>query len=116
MVALRGVLVLLLVLLLCLPLDYFWLYFGILSGSYDPIESAIHRGVGNMEVMVHIGGNLKRLRLRSALTQRELAQRAGIAHATLARLERNKAEPHPTTMRKLADALGVEPRELVEGE
>jgi transcriptional regulator with XRE-family HTH domain len=44
-----------------------------------------------------------------------LAERAGITESAVARAERNETEPHMTTVRKLADALGVHPRELVEG-
>jgi transcriptional regulator with XRE-family HTH domain len=63
--------------------------------------------------VVHIGENVKRLRQREALTQRELARTAGVTEATLSRIERNSAEPHMSTVRKLAKALGVHPRELV---
>ena len=34
---------------------------------------------------------------------------------TVARLERDEGEPHMTTVRKLAAALGVHPRELTVG-
>jgi serine-type D-Ala-D-Ala carboxypeptidase/endopeptidase len=64
--------------------------------------------------MVHIGGRLKRLRILNALTQAQLAERAGVTTATVARAERNEIEPHMTTVRKLADALDVHPRELIE--
>jgi transcriptional regulator with XRE-family HTH domain len=74
------------------------------------------RKVASMEVMVHIGENLKRLRTLSALTQEELAAKAGITANSVARIERDEAEPRPTTLRKLAGALGVEPRVLIEGE
>ncbi len=63
--------------------------------------------------VVYVGDNLKRLRTLSALTQEELAVRAGMSTAAVARIERNEAEPRPSTLRKLAAALGVEPRELV---
>jgi transcriptional regulator with XRE-family HTH domain len=53
------------------------------------------------------------LRTLSALTQEELADRAGITATALSRIERNEAEPRPSTLRKLAAALGVEPRELI---
>ena len=51
-----------------------------------------------------------------ALTQAELAEKARITPATVVRIERNQAEPHMSTIRKLADALGVDPAELVKGE
>jgi transcriptional regulator with XRE-family HTH domain len=65
--------------------------------------------------VVHVGENLKRLRTLNALTQAQLAERTGITTAALARIERDENEPRMTTLRKLADALGVEPRELIEG-
>jgi transcriptional regulator with XRE-family HTH domain len=39
------------------------------------------------------------------------ATHAGIA--TIVRVERNQVEPRGSTIRKLAEALGVEPEELV---
>jgi len=63
----------------------------------------------------YVGDNLKRLRVLNALTQAELAQKAGLTPAAVARLERNEAEPRMTNLRKLAVALGVEPTELVRG-
>jgi transcriptional regulator with XRE-family HTH domain len=66
-----------------------------------------------MEAVVHIGGNLKRLRIERAMTQEELAQAAGIGTNTVTRLEADITEPRPPTLRKLAQALDVEPAELV---
>ena len=63
--------------------------------------------------LVRIGDNLKRLRQREALTQAELAEKAGIAEVTLSRIERDVAEPHMSTIRKLARVLNVHPRDLV---
>ncbi len=68
-----------------------------------------------MEAMVLIGDTLKRLRTESALTQEELAANAGLTTAAVARIERNEANPRPSTLRKLAAALEVEPSELVRG-
>ena len=66
-----------------------------------------------MPTVVKIGDNLKRLRQREALTQAELAKQAGIAEVTLSRIERNAADPHMSTIRKLARVLDVHPRDLV---
>jgi transcriptional regulator with XRE-family HTH domain len=66
--------------------------------------------------VVYVGDRLKRLRIRNALTQAELAAKAGLTTATVARIERNETEPHMSTIRKLTQALGVKPPELVEGE
>ena len=40
----------------------------------------------------------------------------GVAFDTISRLETGKQRAQPRTLRKLADALGVEPRELMKGE
>ncbi len=66
-----------------------------------------------MQAVVYIGDRLKDLRIRRALTQYELADRAGISTNALNRIELNKAEPHMSTLRKLAKALDVAPAELI---
>ena len=60
-----------------------------------------------------IGTQVKRERERALLTQQELADRAGIGLNTLNRIERDHAEPHFRTIRKLAKALGVDPATLI---
>ena len=66
-----------------------------------------------MEAVVYIGDRLKTLRIRRALTQQELAEKAGISKTALNRIELNKEEPHMSTLRKLANALDVDPTELL---
>ena len=68
-----------------------------------------------MQSVVYVGDNLKALRIERALTQEELANKAGVAPNTVARLERNETEPHMSTARKLAAALEIVPRELMRG-
>ncbi len=63
--------------------------------------------------VVKIGDNLKQKRIRRALTQEELAQKAGLTTASVARIERNETEPRMSTLRKLAKALDIDPAELV---
>jgi len=65
-------------------------------------------------MMVYIGERLKKQRTRRALTQAQLAKRAGVTTATVARIERDEIEPRMTTLGKLAQALEVDPAELVE--
>lgn len=48
-------------------------------------------------------------RERNALSQAQLAQKAGITEATVNLVETGKVAPRPSTVKKLADALGVEP-------
>jgi transcriptional regulator with XRE-family HTH domain len=63
-----------------------------------------------MEVNVQ---RLKQLREEQALSLRELANLADVAHNVIWRIEDGRQGAQPRTIRKLADALGVEPRELV---
>jgi transcriptional regulator with XRE-family HTH domain len=72
--------------------------------------------MATMEAVVYIGERLRRLRESRALRQEDLAELAGVGKNTINRIERNRTEPHMTTVRKLADALEVDPRELVEGD
>jgi transcriptional regulator with XRE-family HTH domain len=67
-----------------------------------------------MELVVYVGDKVRRLRDERALTQEELAEKAGITVTALSRIERNSAEPRAKTRRKLADALDVKPRDLLE--
>jgi transcriptional regulator with XRE-family HTH domain len=59
------------------------------------------------------GARLRALRKESALSQRDLARVSGVAPVTISELERGVREAQPRTIRKLAEALGVEPRELM---
>jgi transcriptional regulator with XRE-family HTH domain len=59
--------------------------------------------------------NLREARRRAALTQGELADKAGVGITTIVRIETGEiTEPRVSTLRKLAQALGVEPRDLLQ--
>ena len=58
---------------------------------------------------------LKEERRRAALTQGELAERAGVGINTIVRIETGEiSEPRVSTLRKLANALCVETRDLLD--
>ena len=61
------------------------------------------------------GVKLKRLRVINGYSQRSLAAAAGVAGSTINLLEIRKVNEgfHPQTLVKLAEALGVEPGELL---
>jgi transcriptional regulator with XRE-family HTH domain len=63
-----------------------------------------------MEVNVQ---RLKELRRERVLSLRELEERSGVSYNTIWRLEDGRQGAHPRTVRKLAEALGVEPSELL---
>jgi DNA-binding XRE family transcriptional regulator len=66
--------------------------------------------VGHMPRLIR----LRALRLRAALTQADLAERAKVARTTIVRLEAGDPNVLPTTLRKLAKALRVKPTDLWE--
>jgi transcriptional regulator with XRE-family HTH domain len=59
------------------------------------------------------GMQLRRLRRARALSQRDLARIMGIAQDTISQLETEKREAQPRTIRRLAEALSVEPSTLM---
>lgn len=64
---------------------------------------------------VNLGDRVRELRRRNFMTQEQLAKEASISHRTLVNIETNRVtEPHFSTILKLAEALGVEPSQLVD--
>jgi len=61
---------------------------------------------------VKIGERLRALREENLLTQAQLGEAAGVSRDQVSRIERNEVDPRFSTIRKLAAALGVDPREL----
>ena len=58
---------------------------------------------------------LREARRRAALTQGELAEKAGVGINTIVRIETGEIEePRVSTLRKLARALGTTPAQLLE--
>jgi transcriptional regulator with XRE-family HTH domain len=49
------------------------------------------------------------------MSQEDLAERSGVARDTISKLETGQRGAHPSTIRKLAAGLDVEPRILVGG-
>jgi len=63
-----------------------------------------------MEVNV---GKLRELRQLRVRTLRELEEESGVSYNTIWRLENGYRQARPSTIRKLATALGVKPEELI---
>lgn len=59
--------------------------------------------------------HLRGLRQRAVLSQEQLAERSGVARDTISKLETGQRRAYPTTVRKLAAGLEVEPRLLFGG-
>jgi transcriptional regulator with XRE-family HTH domain len=62
------------------------------------------------------GQRLRKLRVEQALSLRALGERTGVAYDTINKLELGYRPARLTTIRKLAEALDVEPKELMKGE
>jgi putative transcriptional regulator len=61
-----------------------------------------------------VGRRIREERLKNGMNQTQLAEKAGIALDTVSTLERGEHSPRPSTMRKLARALGMSIRDLYE--
>ena len=61
------------------------------------------------------GYRLRELRVQQALSLRALAERSSVAFDTINKLELGHRPARLVTIRKLADALDVEPKELMKG-
>ena len=59
--------------------------------------------------------HLRGLRQRAVLSQEQLAEKSGVARDTISKLETGRRQAYPTTIRKLAQGLEVEPRLLMGG-
>jgi transcriptional regulator with XRE-family HTH domain len=57
---------------------------------------------------------LRELRRERVLSLRELEERSGVSYNTIWRIEDGRQGAHPRTVRKLAEALGVAPKELIQ--
>lgn len=57
--------------------------------------------------------NLKTMRLRRLMTQRELAARAGLTVASVSRIETGATRARISTVWRLAEALNVDPDDLL---
>lgn len=57
---------------------------------------------------------LKEWRQRRALALRDLAETSGVGVNTINRLERGHQSARPSTVRRLAAALGIDPAELTD--
>jgi transcriptional regulator with XRE-family HTH domain len=60
-----------------------------------------------------MNGQLKRIRETRVLSRKELAKQSDIAESTIYRAECGQTKLRPSTVRKLAQALGVPPDTLL---
>ena len=66
------------------------------------------------QVLVQVDGQkLQKLRRRRLWLIGDLADKSGVHRNTISKLENGKGGAYPETIRRLADALGVDPTELI---
>ena len=85
-------------------------YTGAMASEPMRAGSAAGRWRGRVGVDAAV---LRGLREGRPLTVRELAELSGVSYNTITMLENRHRTANPSTVRKLAAALGVEPRELM---
>jgi transcriptional regulator with XRE-family HTH domain len=66
------------------------------------------------QIRAVLAKNLRRLRLARGLSQDALAADAGVFQKLISGIENGRANPELDTLGKIAAALGVHPRELLE--
>jgi transcriptional regulator with XRE-family HTH domain len=59
--------------------------------------------------------HLRNLRRRAVMSQEDLAEKSGVARDTISKLESGQRGAYPSTIRKLAAGLDMEPRMLLGG-
>jgi transcriptional regulator with XRE-family HTH domain len=73
-----------------------------------PDSPARRRGYERAGRAIRLAAEVRELREKRGLSQRELAERLGTTQSAVARLEAGSVSPSLPTLDKLADALGVE--------
>lgn len=69
-----------------------------------------------MDMRKLVGRNFARLRKEKGLTQEDVQARSGLSQQYLSGLERGRRNPTIITVYELAQALGVEPVDLIAGD
>jgi transcriptional regulator with XRE-family HTH domain len=69
-----------------------------------------------MLIVATTGEKVREARRSAMLTQGELAEKSGVGITSIVRIERDQLDTSPrvSTLRKLAAALDVDPRELLD--
>jgi len=67
-----------------------------------------------MDVVQLLGANVRRYRKLAGMSQEELSLESGMKRSYVSDLERGTRNPSVRALGRLADALGVEPSELLQ--
>src|SRR6202171_560705 len=73
-------------------------------------------GQSTASYVQRLAGNLLRVaRARAGMSQRELAEAAGVQQSTIARIESGARQPSLPVLARILAAVGLEPRVTLEG-
>lgn len=61
-----------------------------------------------------VGKNIRKMRKRKGMTQAELGKKIGVSYQQIGQYENGKRNPKLQTIAKIADALDVLPRDLID--
>jgi transcriptional regulator with XRE-family HTH domain len=70
--------------------------------------------VMSSEVEFDVGARLRAVRMATGLTQRQLAQRAGVPHGQISTIEQNKSSPSIASLRKILSGVPMTMGEFFE--
>ena len=84
-----------------------------LSGCLVKFPMAVAAPNADDPDMAGLGTNLREARERLGLTQEQVAERSGVHATEVSRIEGGKRDPQVSTVIRLANALEVEPGELL---
>lgn len=71
-------------------------------------ENGIEVGKKEIDIAAKLAENLEKARDIAGITQKELAERTGIYQADISKIERGIANPSLSTLKRLADGMGME--------
>jgi transcriptional regulator with XRE-family HTH domain len=63
---------------------------------------------------IYIGKNLRKLRRRRKVTQKQVAEATGLSRYSIVCYESNKARPKMENIQLIANAFSIEPEDLIE--
>jgi predicted transcriptional regulator len=84
--------------------------YGSIYVGYWPCTERSPRMLADVKID---GEKVRAARERAFLSKRELAERADLDRSTIGRIEDGVTEVYPRTIRKIAEALSVDPATLV---
>ena len=82
----------------------------------DALEMPVGAFLPSMGLAENFGSRVREARKKQQLSMEQLGQKMGISGSLVGRYERNVENPKPDTIKRFADALGVDANWLEKGE